>query len=327
MIWFSKSQKDQIAAINELADKYAKKMESAIVDAIDTLSEEANISVISGHIENSNFIAVEDMANQLGDYLVGAGIAGAYYKEYFISALDEGGELAIASMPTKASINATFDVVNPLVSEWINKYIPTNIKEITDTTRDAITSTLRQGTSNGDTPQTMARYIKDTIGLTGAQAKAVINYRKQLEAKSNLYGMTPAQQRLIGIRDQQIIGRHLREGHLTKDKIDEMVTRYRKNLVKLRAETIARTESFRAVNEGRHLAWKKSVSDGLIKEGDIVRKWVTARDDRVRPNHAAIPRMNKDGVGINEPFNTPTGKIMNPPYGVNCRCAVVTKIK
>jgi uncharacterized protein with gpF-like domain len=95
----------------------------------------------------------------------------------------------------------------------------------------------------------------------------------------------------------------------------------------MRADTIARTESFRAVEMGEQLSWESAVQDGLVEVGDIVRKWVTARDDRVRPEHAAIPKMNKDGVGLREPFKTPSGPVMQPPFGVNCRCSVVYRIK
>jgi hypothetical protein len=52
------------------------------------------------------------------------------------------------------------------------------------------------------------------------------------------------------------------------------------------------------------------------------RVWIVTPDARLRPEHAAIPRMNPDGVGLDEPFRTPDGDFLNPPIDPNCRCGV-----
>jgi hypothetical protein len=323
------SQRDQVANTEAAADSSAKKLERSFIDATGRLRDGFTLSAAQRNLESFNYSAVTDEADRLAGYLIGKGIPPGEksFEDYLIEALGKGGEAGIEAMPPSVAMQASFTVINPLAVTWANEYIPSLIREITHSTRMGIAEVIRYGVDNQIPPRATARNIREMIGLTQHQSRAVINYRKQLEARSNLQGITPADKRLVGIRDQKTIARHFREGHLTQEKIDEMVDRYYKNLVKMRADTIARTESFRAVEMGEQLSWESAVQDGLVEADDVIRKWVTARDDRVRPEHAAIPKMNKDGVGLREPFKTPSGPVMQPPFGVNCRCSVVYRIK
>lgn len=323
------SQREQIANKEAAADSAAKKLHGAFVDATGRLRDGFSVIATQRSLEGYDIATILNGADELSGYLLGKGLPPGFssFEDYLIDALEKGGETGIEAMPPPIAAQATFNVINPLAVAWANDYIPKLIREISESTRDGIAEVLRYGMDSQLPPQTTARAIREMIGLTAKQSRAVINYRRQLEARSNLSGITPADRRLIGLRDQKTVNRHFREGHLTPERIDTMVDRYYKNLVNMRANAIARTEAFRAVEMGEQLAWEKAVKDGLIRESDVTRKWVTARDDRVRPDHAAIPRMNKDGVGLKEPFKTPTGLVMNPPYGVNCRCSVVRVIK
>lgn len=103
----------------------------------------------------------------------------------------------------------------------------------------------------------------------------------------------------------------------------EMVQRYRERYLKHRSEVIARTETLRAANLGSYEAWRQAVEEGdLFTDAQVRRHWLTARDDRVRLDHRSIPGMNPGGVGMREPFKTPTGAVMIPPHEPNCRCGV-----
>lgn len=76
---------------------------------------------------------------------------------------------------------------------------------------------------------------------------------------------------------------------------------------KWRVPVIARTESHRAANHGRWVAWKQS---------SVVRgkEWITAGDDRVRPSHAAV---DGERAPLNDTFSL---GVQMPPGGPNCRC-------
>ncbi len=106
-----------------------------------------------------------------------------------------------------------------------------------------------------------------------------------------------------------------------------MVQRYRERYLKHRSEMIARTETLRAANLGSYEAWRQASEEQELFTGEQIRRdWLTAKDDRVRLGHRSIPGMNKGGVGMNQPFQTPTGPVMIPPHEPNCRCTVTYRI-
>jgi hypothetical protein len=99
-----------------------------------------------------------------------------------------------------------------------------------------------------------------------------------------------------------------------------MVGRYRERYVKHRAETIARTESLRAANLGSFEAWRQAIEDSdLFDPSEVKRKWITARDDRVRPDHRGAAGQKR---GLREPFTVGGIAVMFPPHQPNCRCTV-----
>jgi hypothetical protein len=88
-----------------------------------------------------------------------------------------------------------------------------------------------------------------------------------------------------------------------------MVDAYARKYRKYRAETIARTESMRALNMGTQEAWRQAVQDGKIVEDLIRRFWKVAHDERTCPVCKPIPEMNPNGVKLAQPFATPRGPI------------------
>jgi hypothetical protein len=79
--------------------------------------------------------------------------------------------------------------------------------------------------------------------------------------------------------------------------------------------------TLRASHHGQHESWKQATRQGVLP-ATARRVWIVTPDARLRPEHAAIPRMNPDGVGLDEPFRTPDGDFLNPPIDPNCRCGV-----
>jgi SPP1 gp7 family putative phage head morphogenesis protein len=74
-----------------------------------------------------------------------------------------------------------------------------------------------------------------------------------------------------------------------------------------RAETIVRTEKFRATTIGTHMA----AQDAGFKK----KTWHTAGDRRVRPSHRALNGLT---IAIDEIF--PNGEIVPGEATINCRC-------
>lgn len=252
-----------------------------------------------------------------------------------------------------------FDAVDPATVSWIRRYELDLIREIGAKTREGIRTGLVDGLSRGLNPITTARQVRPTIGLTGRQAQAVANFRRELEifherrsaggwnlggakSKRNGRGVMVIDQdgnpvdgiterRLRDFRYDPTLRRAMQSGKpLSKAQIDQMVDAYARRWLKYRAETIARTESLRAANVGAREGWRQAIERGAIDAQLVRRRWLTAQDERVRLSHRPIPRMNPGpegfGIGFDQPFATPDGQTMGPPHGPNCRCTLIYRM-
>ena len=93
-----------------------------------------------------------------------------------------------------------------------------------------------------------------------------------------------------------------------------------------RAGVIARTETAAAINAGRMQAARKWAKDFGLKQTDIIKTWLTQKDDRVRDSHRTTHGQKQP---LSKPFSVGTVKMMQPgdPKGpaeecVNCRCTL-----
>jgi hypothetical protein len=201
----------------------------------------------------------------------------------------------------------------------------TLIREIDTATRDGVRTFLMDGVRQGRNPRQTAREllgatagdarIGGRLGLTASQQQIVDNYRRALET-----GSSNALQRKLRQRAADGVVQRARDAGvpLDPDRINSLVAYYERRMLTLRAETIARTESLRALREGRHLGWLAAIEQGFVDPNGLVKRWVTAHDERVRPAHQ---QMNGVEVPFDQPFEPEdTGPIDEPPVAVNCRC-------
>jgi len=85
-----------------------------------------------------------------------------------------------------------------------------------------------------------------------------------------------------------------------------------------RAETIARTESMRAANEGQSQLWDQATEAGLLT-GNEKQEWIVTPDDRLCP---ICEPMDGVTVGLDEMFDVDGDQIDGPPAHPNCRCTL-----
>jgi len=164
----------------------------------------------------------------------------------------------------------------------------TRIRQVTQETRAAFEETLRSGIAQGKPPQQLAREILEALGLNRNQAQALKIFR-------------------------QALGREERE----PAQIDRMVARRSQQMLTLRARTVARSETMRALGEGRRLQWQRLSDEGTIAPSDWEREWVTASDERTCPICLAL---HGERVPIGGSFLSLDGPLSGPPAHVNCRC-------
>ena len=228
-----------------------------------------------------------------------------------------------------AAISIGFDPSHPRAAEKMQAAKLGLIREFNDKQRDSVRQALTRAFETGQGPRAVAATFVDSVGLTASQEAAVANYRALLEAGSR----QALERDLRDRRFDRTVARAVdSDKPLTQDQIDRMVSRYRDNYKRYRAETIARTESTRIASIARQEATMQMVEDLGVDPGRIIRVWHVTFDNRLRDIHAS---MEGQEVGIEEPFiDGDGGELMFPgdPAGapestINCRCSFSTRIR
>jgi hypothetical protein len=202
------------------------------------------------------------------------------------------------------------------------------IREINTSQRESIKEAISDSIRRGVGPRAAARQFREAIGLTRNQVRAVNNYQSLLERTSG----EALNRALRDARFDRTVERAIDNGDLLSGKqIEKMVQRYALNMRNHRAETIARTETMRTLNEGKQESWKQIAEQLGMNYDDVERTWVATLDDRTRDTHA---EMNGQTVtGMETPFESPSGEeLLYPgdPFAdgaetINCRCTLVVK--
>jgi hypothetical protein len=236
-------------------------------------------------------------------------LQGEYFNDF--RTLVEGEALAaISLLPRSVQQVIRFDPINDLTIQALRDFQFSRIVDITRETADAIREGVTAATVQGIHPTKNARQIQqileDEIGLTRRQRRAVQNFRTQLEQ-----GDSAALNRRLSGPDKQMARGALKSGD--QERIDRVVARYNKRLLRFRANNIARTESVRSAAVGRQLLWQQGVDQGVIDETRARKFWIVHRDELLCKICRPIPKMNPDGVPIGSDFSTPVGDLKHSP--------------
>lgn len=212
------------------------------------------------------------------------------------------------ALAKKSVLTGRFDITNPRAQAWARERSSSLITGVSKTTREAIRGVIERAFSEGIPPRAAARLIRPMIGLTPKDAQAVMNLRARLEDAS---GQTVyAGSRAIRVP----------EDGFSDEEIENYTDRYSDRLLQDRSETISRTETIAASNEGQRELWEQMVEDGLLDASEQ-REWSVAEDDRLCP---ICEDLDGQLAGLDEEFVTMDGeRVIGPPAHPNCRCATV----
>jgi len=211
------------------------------------------------------------------------------------------------------------------------------VTEVVDDTRVMIAQTIRAGLEAGAGPLRTAldiggRVVNGTrqgglVGLHSTQAGYVQNMRGELTdpaRMANYFTRTRRDKRFDGI-----VRRAIADGKpIGQADIDRMAARYSDRMLALRGETIARTETLKALNAGRQEALDQLIENpnNDVQAQDVVRAWDATSDARTRETHAAadgqaVPQGEAFLVG-GHLMMYPGDTSLGAPAGetVNCRC-------
>ena len=303
----------------EISDEYEPRVKEAVMAALVALQSRVTVQVITQTLETLGVEGVVGLLQNFKDDL------GPVINELDL-AIRESGISTVKMIPKAALTNPSFqfDMFSEHTANYIRQYRLNLINQITEETRNAVRQSVLEGFQLGVNPRKTARQIKDSLGLTPYQERAVRNYRKALEElDKNALDRALRDKRF----DRSFIAAMRNSKPLTPDQIDRMVQRYRERYIAYRAEVIARTESMRAVSVGNRAAMQQMLSSGAVDIDKVRRQWVYTHDNRTRNAHRGIPELNKGGVRLDGEYKTSLGPLAYPrdPSGlpentIQCRC-------
>lgn len=317
-----------VAQLENIAKRFEPKIRNALLAAFKEIKDSVTLTEIENAIKTQGITGALNILSNLQ-------IEAIIKKELINNinmAVTESGRMTINVIPPAGVTGSVFsyNILNPITAEYIQTYELNLINKISINTRDAIRNSIQADFIAGRNPLDTARAFKDTIGLTPKQELAVRNYRTSLESLDR----SALNRKLRDKRfDSSVLRAIENKTKLSEDQINRFVDNYRERFIQFRANTIARTESMRAISVGEYTSAVQAVNEGAINADIVKRFWVYQDDSRTRNSHKQIPNLNPEGVRIDQPFVTPLGPLLFPrdPAGsaantINCRCTVVYRI-
>lgn len=297
-----------------LAAKFEPLIRDALLRAWERLRGTASLEQLSEAIQTGGVFAVMDFLRNIEPVLA------AELLPVLEDAILAGGRAVVEILPAGAVLGPfTFSLVNPQAAAYIRQYSLDLIREISAETVEAVRLAVQSSILAGRNPRAVARDFKSAIGLTRAREETVQRFRQALIDGDAAYiaSLATADQRMVTAAEV---------GVTRQDQIDRMVAQMRSRYVTQRSETIARTESLRALSIGQDQAIRQGQLLGVMSDR-LGKAWVARRGDgRTRDPHLETPGLNGT-IPYNQLFNTPLGPMAFPrdPNGtaantINCRC-------
>lgn len=214
-------------------------------------------------------------------------------------------------------VDVSFNRIDPNVVMYARERAATRVVAVSEDVKEAVRIVVAVGAADGLTTRQQARAIREIVGLPPSWASAPLNLARELREG------TFTQTRRFSAVDKARIGKRLREGTVTESFIEEMRGKYARSLTNRRALNIARTETAFSANHGLREGWRQADKQGVLP-ATTKRVAIVTPDERLRPDHAAVPLMNEGGIGLKEAYDTPWGPQPGPPWPAdpyNCRCS------
>lgn len=304
-----------------LLKRVEPKLRSAFLDVVEWLRDRRSLTEITKLIQAARYadiVATDDLAAAASSLSNAIG-------EVYVAAGRELGKVLSEGLDVRVNLDATADrAIAALKAHNLRL-----VTGLTEEVRTNLYATLREGLRAGTNPRATARLIRSSIGLVPNQRAAVVNYRRLLETGSK----EALDRELRDRRFDRTVARAAADGKpLAAKQIDSMVERYAARHLAQRAETIARTESLRAVHEGAEEMWRQAVDAEVLTADELIRTWRSAHDGRVRPSHRV---MDGQVRALGQAFISGDGNALRYPCdpgapasdSIRCRCLVVTRLE
>lgn len=305
--------------LKDIERKYGARVSRAFADAI---SELRNSVVMRRVIEQLERGDIEGALDAIG---LDESVFSTVRRE-LAEALAESGTALVAGVkfdpPGETRAVVRWNVGNPEAVRALNEWLGGRITQITEDAREATRAALSEGFARGQGPRQIAldvvgrvgpngRRSGGVLGLNQQQAQYVRNMRGYLESGDlrSVLRMSKRDRRFDGT-----IRRLLAEGKTpTKAQIDKWTGRYSDRLLKLRGDTIARTETASAVEQGRFDGFRQGMDAKGYPYQYAIKEWRHGGGGmKPRVQHVAEDEMIVRGLFT--PFVMPDGTQLLYPH-------------
>lgn len=314
-----------------LIERYGSRIADAFLEAMDELRRGVDLQRVIAAIAQRNIdAAIAAM------HLDAAALA--VLEDEIAQAFRDGGDATAAALPDATpdgrALVVRFNGRNIRAEAWLRDYSSTLVTNILDDQRVALRQALEDGMERGLGPRTVAldvvgRVDRNTgrrnggiLGLTAPQQTWIENARTQLESGDAGY----FDRTLRDKRFDSTIRKAMEAGEpIDPDRIEAALRNYKNRMLKLRGDTIGRTEAMTALHKAQDEALRQAVDAGQIPASAIRRIWSSTGDARVRRTHMIL---DGKSVGLDELFISPSGAALKFPGDpqapaaevINCRC-------
>lgn len=323
----------------DLIDRLTPEMEKAFLEAIEDIKSEIVLREIVEKLERGDISGAVEALH----------IDPAAFRplnEALRQAFNQGGILVVDSLPLLRDPNGgrvvvRWDVQNQRAEAIIRDLSSTMITQITEDTRQMAREKIVEGYAKGQGPNTIAldlagRVDKATqkrtggiLGMTSRLARTTENARQALsvgdiDGMKNYLTLTRRDKRF----DRTVLKAIADEKPLDAATVQKIIGRLSDGYVKLRAETVARTETLTSVTSAKHEAYQQALDKAGRDPSLVTRRWRAVGNSKTRHTHMVLNTQEVRGMDL--PFQSPSGAMMRfpgdtslgagPSEVVSCRC-------
>lgn len=262
----------------------------------------------------------------------------------------DGGAYGVEQMPARKPDGSRFvmrfDGRNDRAEAFLRESSTELVTRLISDQRAAVRVALTEGMIKGANPRATALDVIGRIdrvsgkrtggilGLSGPQEAAASRAREELASSDPALLRNYLTRAMRDRRFDKTVQKAIAEGKaIPADTAGKALVQYRNRLLKLRGETIGRTETLTSVNAGQEEAFQQAIDKGEITANQVRDTWRSAGDDRVRESHETL---NGESKGHGEAFVSPSGARMRFPGDtglgapasetIQCRCWLSKRI-
>jgi hypothetical protein len=281
-------------ALAKLADRLEPALRRRFIQAVQAAKSNVDLERLASAIQQGN-VSQAEVALNLQTWPEKFGGLAVDLRAGFHA----GAEQGLMTLEN-VGMAMSFRYIDTHTVEYARSHLPKLVQSLRANARMLTREIVTEAVEGKWTPYEAAQSIRDWIGLTPQYASALSAFEEDLVQRG-----------------------------IDEDKILARVEKKELSYLKLRAETIARTEIQTAANQGQLATWDEAIMQGLLPK--TVRKvWLTAPDERLCEECEALGE--SESVLLHEVFMDDEGDedvtsfgepLITPPVHPNCRCTMV----